>query len=74
MKSLAELQPIKEKMKDYLDANPNLTFVCWQGELCGPTIQKNPHRLKENHLFMFHWTDNTGRWNIIDAMKYLGLK
>lgn len=60
---------IEEKMKSYLRDNPELTFVCWQGELCSPNIQKNPHNLANLHLFCFHWTDDTGRWDIRKAEK-----
>lgn len=60
---------IEDKMRRYLEDNPALTFVCWQGEICGPNIQKNPHGLKELHLFCFHWTDDNGRWDIRDAAK-----
>lgn len=55
---------IENKMKDYLKLNPGLTFVCWQGEICGPGIQKNPHHLNNRHLFLFHWTDDEGRMDI----------
>ena len=55
---------IENKMRQYLENNPELTFVCWQGEICGPGIQKNPHGLKELHLFCFHWTDDKGRYDI----------
>lgn len=60
---------IEERMKSYLRDNPELTFVCWQGELCSPNIQKNPHNLANLHLFCFHWTDDTGRWDIRKAEK-----
>lgn len=55
---------IENKMRQYLEDNPELTFVCWQGEICGPGIQKNPHGLKGLHLFCFHWTDDKGRYDI----------
>lgn len=55
---------IENKMREYLEQNPDLTFVCWQGEICGPGIQKNPHGLKDLHLFCFHWTDDRGRRDI----------
>ena len=58
---------IENKMKDYLIRHPNLTFVCWQGEICGPGIQKNPHHLNNRHLFCFHFTDDEGRKDIRDA-------
>lgn len=60
---------IENKMREYLNKNPELTFVCWQGEICGPGIQKNPHNLKSLHLFLFHWTDDLGRWDIRKAAK-----
>ena len=57
-------------MRKWLEANPNATWVCWQGEICAPDIQKNPHKLKETHFYCFHWTDSiNGRLNIIDADK-----
>ena len=60
---------IENKMKDYLLSHPDLTFVCWQGEICGPNIQKNPHGLSTLHLFCFHMTDDTGRYDIREAKK-----
>ena len=61
---------IENKMKDYLVRNPDLTFVCWQGEICGPGIQKNPQKLHEHHLFCFHFTDNDGRKDIRAAKAF----
>ena len=58
---------IENKMKDYLIEHPDLTFVCWQGEICGPNIQKNPHHLNNRHLFLFHFTDDRGRKDIREA-------
>lgn len=63
---------IERKMKSYMMLNPELTFVCWQGEICGPSIQGNPQHLKEPHLFCFHWTDDTGRWDIRKAQAQWG--
>ena len=62
---------IENKMKQYLLTHPNITFVCWQGEICGPGTQKNPQSLSELHLFCFHWTDSlNGRMDIREAKKY----
>ena len=58
---------IENKMKFFLKEHPELTFVCWQGEICGPGIQKNPHGLSCLHLFCFHMTDDTGRYDIRKA-------
>lgn len=60
---------IENKMHDYLNKHPELTFICWQGEICAPGIQGNPHGLKELHLFCFHWTDDTGRLDIRAAAR-----
>lgn len=65
----AKKYDIENKMKDYLNEHPELTFVCWQGEICAPGIQKNPQGLKDLHLFCFHWTDDTGRWDIRAAAR-----
>ena len=65
---VAKKYNIEQKMREWLKANPKATFVCWQGEICAPDIQKNPHRLSETHLFCFHWTDSiNGRRDIRDA-------
>lgn len=55
---MAKKYNIEEKLKDYLKNNPKLSYICWQGEICGPHIQKNPHHLYENHLFCFHMIDS----------------
>lgn len=56
---------IEDKMKQYLATDPELKWVCWQGEICAPGIQKNPQGLTETHLFCFHMTDNkNGRLDI----------
>ena len=59
---------IENKLKDYLQKNPDLTYVCWQGEICGPGIQKNPHGLTQTHLFCFHMIDSKiGKYDLRDA-------
>lgn len=65
---VAEKYNIEEKMKEYLNSSKELKWVCWQGEICAPNIQKNPHKLSETHFYCFHWTDNlNGRMNIVAA-------
>ena len=67
---VAKKYKIEECMKDYLEKNPDISFVCWQGEICAPGIQKNPHNLKETHFYAFHMTDSkNGRYDIRDAAK-----
>ena len=61
---------IEEKMRRWLELHPEATFVCWQGEICAPGIQGNPHHLSSTHFYCFHWTDSiNGRWDIRDAAK-----
>ena len=67
---VAKKYDIENKMKDWLKKNPKATFVCWQGEICGPNIQKNPQHLSHTHFFCFHWTDSiNGRLDIREATK-----
>lgn len=61
---------IENKLKDYLNKHPDLTYVCWQGEVCSPAIQKNPQGLTETHLFLFHMIDSVkGKYDIREAAK-----
>lgn len=61
---------IENKLKDYLKKHSDLTYVCWQGEVCAPKIQGNPHGLTETHLFCFHMIDNKkGKYDIREAAK-----
>lgn len=65
---VAKKYDIENKMKEYLKSSKDLKWVCWQGEICAPGIQKNPHNLRETHFYCFHWTDNVnGRRDIRDA-------
>lgn len=67
---VAKNYEIEKKMREWMDANPEATFVCWQGEICAPGIQKNPHNLSYTHFYCFHWTDSiNGRRDIRDATK-----
>lgn len=61
---------IENKLKDYLKKHPELNYVCWQGEICSPGIQGNPHGLSETHLYCFHMIDSKiGKYDIRDAVK-----
>ena len=61
---------IENKLKDYLEEHGECTYVAWQGEVCGPEIQNNPHELSENHLFRFHMIDSEkGKFDIREAKK-----
>ena len=66
---VAETYDRENKMKAWLNSAPGRNWVCWQGEICAPGIQKNPHNLSETHFYCFHWTDNiNGRRDIRDAV------
>ena len=60
---------LEKKMKDYMKKHSDISYLCWQGEVCAPPIQKNPQGLTEEHLFLFHCTDSNGRWAMLDAIK-----
>jgi len=61
---------IENKLKDYLIKHPDLEYVCWQGEICSPKIQSNPHGLTETHLYCFHMIDSKkGKYDIREADK-----
>ena len=61
---------IENKLKDYLIKHPELDYICWQGEVCSPKIQSNPHGLTETHLYCFHMIDSVrGKYDIRDAIK-----
>ena len=65
---MAKRLKIREKLEDILRHHPEWEYICWQGEICGPKIQKNPHHLEDNHLFLFHMiTSDRGMWDIRDA-------
>lgn len=65
---VAKKYDIRTKMEQWLNAHPNADWVCWQGEICAPAIQKNPHKLTETHFYCFHWTDSVnGRLDIVTA-------
>lgn len=67
---VANKYKIRDKMEQWLHAHPDAQWVCWQGEICAPGIQKNPHKLTETHFYCFHWTDSiNGRLDIRDAKK-----
>ena len=66
--AVAKKYNIEEKLTDYMNKHPELTYVCWQGEICGPGIQKNPHGLTSLHLFCFHMIDSEiGKYDIRKA-------
>lgn len=61
---------IYQVLKKYMDNHPETPYITLQGEGCGPKIQKNPHHLKNNHLFVFHIIDHNGRWTMNEVEKF----
>lgn len=45
---------IEQHLKEYLEANPELTYVCVQGESVG-IVQGNPLKLAEDDLYVFNF-------------------
>jgi len=45
---------IEQHLKEYLEANPELTYVCVQGESVG-IVQGNPLKLAEDDLYIFNF-------------------
>lgn len=63
---------IKDVLMDLLEKHKDWKYVCIQGESVGEGIQKNPHKLKGVHLFVFNLIDSVnGRWNSVDAKNLL---
>ena len=54
---LAFKYDIENKLKEYLAAYPECTYVCIQGEGVG-SVQGNPLKLKEDDLYVFNFIDS----------------
>lgn len=62
---------VKNFLMGMLEKHPSWKYVCLQGEIVGPNIQGNPHRLNEVKLFGFNLIDSeSGRWNSLRACDY----
>lgn len=60
---------IKQHLKDYLSENPELKYVCIQGESVG-SVQGNPLKLKEDDLYVFNFIrSDIGRLPSVDGKK-----
>ena len=59
---------IKDFLQTQLNKDPELEYVCVQGETAGVGVQGNPHKLKDTQFFAFNYIDSkNGRWNSVDA-------
>lgn len=62
---------IEAKLKQYLLDNPELKYVCIQGESVG-SVQGNPLKLKEDDLYVFNFIrSDKGRLSSVDAEKII---
>lgn len=62
---------IEEFLKQMLVEHPNWSYVCIQGEIAGPNIQANPHKIPEVSFYGFNLIDSeNGRWNSVKAKEY----
>ena len=53
---------VENKLREYLEGHPNLTYVCIQGESVG-SVQGNPLKLAEDDFYAFNFIDSErGRW------------
>lgn len=58
---------VENKLRKYLEANPDLTYVCIQGESVG-SVQGNPLKLKEDDFYVFNFIDSAnGRYPSVEA-------
>ena len=68
---------IEKHLKAYLGKNPDLTYVCIQGEGVG-SVQGNPLKLKEDDLYIFNFIDSQrGRFDSVNGkmiVESMGMK
>lgn len=58
---------IEKKLREYLEENSWLKWVCIQGEGVG-SVQGNPLKLKDDDLYVFNFIDSdSGRWDSISG-------
>ena len=61
--AMAKKYNIEQHLREYLEANPELEYVCIQGESVG-SVQGNPLKLDEDDLYIFNFIDSkNGRYN-----------
>ena len=69
---------VENKLREYLERHPNLTYVCIQGESVG-SVQGNPLKLAEDDFYAFNFIDSiNGRWASdiasVEVKNNLGIK
>lgn len=67
--AMANKYKIKEHLKEYLNANKSVKWVCVQGESVG-NVQGNPLKLDEDDLYCFNFIDSAnGRYDSREGKK-----
>lgn len=67
--AMAKKYNIETHLREYLEANPELSYVCIQGESVG-SVQGNPLKLPEDDLYIFNFiTSSEGRLTSLDGKK-----
>lgn len=68
---MANKYEIEKHLKDYLESNSTLDYVCIQGEIVG-SVQGNPLKLKEDDLYVFNFIrSDVGRVSSTDGEKII---
>lgn len=63
---------VENQLKNYLIKNPDLRWVCIQGESYGQDWQGNPLKLKTHEFAAFNFKDSkNGRWGSLEGKKLL---
>ena len=75
--AMAKKYNIEQHLREYLEANPELEYVCIQGESVG-SVQGNPLKLDEDELYVFNFIDSkNGRYDSLvgrEIMRQWGMK
>ena len=68
---------VENKLREYLERNPELTYVCLQGESVG-SVQGNPLKLTEDDFYVFNFIDSEfGRYESTlgrEIVEFWGMK
>lgn len=69
--AMAKKYNIEQHLREYLEAHPELGYVCVQGESVGK-VQGNPLKLVEDDLYIFNFIDSSsGRISSIEGKKII---
>jgi len=58
---------VENKLREYMESDPTLTYVCIQGESVG-SVQGNPLKLPTDDFYVFNFIDSrNGRWDSVSG-------